>query len=75
MYGIDLERLVGTESARRLRTTGLHKLAAARLRNEGIDVGAEMTLPAAAFALGVKLREKNAQYKRIAEGLEALSKL
>lgn len=75
MYGINLERLVGAESAQRLRGTGLHKLAATRLRNEGLDVGEELTLPAAAFALGVKLREKNAQYKRIAEGLESLAKL
>lgn len=72
---INLEKLMGVETAHKLRTVGLHKLAAARLRAEGIDVPDELDLPSAVRALGTRIYEKNASYQRIVEGLIALNAL
>ena len=72
---VDLERLLRPESAHKLRTLGLHKIAAARLRAEGHDIPGDLDLKAAVQALGTNLYVKNAEYKQILEGLVSLDKL
>lgn len=54
---------------------GLHQLVAARLRNEGYKIAELSDLPQAVAIFGQKLYEKNAQYRRIIEGLCALREL
>ena len=72
---IDLERLFGKEGARRLTTTGLHKLAAARLQSEGHNVPDELDLRSAIQALGTNAYIKNAEYKNIIDGIVSLREL
>lgn len=72
---ISLEKLVGEESAARMRSAGLHKLAAARLQSEGIPVSDRFGLRDAVTALGTKLYEKNAAYKIILDGIDSLGHL
>jgi len=75
MSDISLERLVGSEAARRMRSAGLNKLAAGRLRAEGVSVSDEFGLKEAVYALGHKLYEKNAEYKSVIESIAALAAL
>lgn len=72
---IHLERLINPEAAARLRSAGLHKVAAAMARQEGFDVGPELTMRDAVTILGTKLRQKNAEWARVREGIAALNKL
>lgn len=72
---VNLEHLVGRETALKLRNLGLHKVAAARLRAEGHDVPNELDLRSAVRALGTNIFLKNAEYKRIHDGLCALEQL
>lgn len=72
---IDLERLLGKESARRLAGTGLHKLAARRLQAEGHNVPDELDLRHAIQALGTNIYIKNAEYKNIIDGIVCLREL
>ena len=72
---ITLERLLGPESAHKLRTLGLHKIAAARLRAEGHNIPGDLDIKSAIQALGTNLYMKNAEYKQILEGLVSLDKL
>lgn len=72
---INLERLVGKESAQRMRNAGLHKLAAARLQAEGHDVPDELDLRSAMQALGTNIYIKNAEYKNIVNGVVCLQEL
>lgn len=72
---VNLERLIGYESARKLRTLGLHKIAAARLRAEGHNIPGDLDLRSAVQALGTNLYTKNAEYQQILEGLISLDKL
>jgi hypothetical protein len=51
---------------------GLHHVVAARLRGEGFKVAELSDLFTAVGILGAKLYEKNAEYRRIIEGLRAL---
>jgi hypothetical protein len=69
---ISLNKLVGQESADRMRQAGLHKLAATRLRSEGIPVSDEFDLRDAVQALGTKLYTKNAEYRDILDGIQSL---
>lgn len=59
----------------KIATHGLHQIVAARLRNEGFKVAELTELPQAIAIFGQKLYEKNAQYRRIIEGLCALRDL
>jgi len=59
----------------KIATHGLHKVVAARLRSEGFKVAELAELPQAVAIFGQKLYEKNAQYRRIIEGLCALRDL
>lgn len=70
-----LNGLLGNDRARRLANSGLHKIAAARLRVEGHDVAESLDLPSAVRALGTNVFLKNAEYRSIAEGLIALRDL
>lgn len=70
-----LENLIGTEAAQKLRATGLHKLAAARLRSEGHPVEGDLGLRSAIQALGTNVYIKNAEAKRIFDGLISLDNL
>ena len=70
-----LENLIGAEAAWKLRTTGLHKLAAARLRAEGHPVEGDLDLRSAIQALGTNVYVKNAEAKRIFDGLSSLDSL
>lgn len=72
---ITLESLVGEESARRMRSAGLHKLAAARLQKEGHAIPDELNLRSAVQVLGTKLYTKNAEYKNILDGVICLKEL
>lgn len=72
---VNLEQLVGHETALKLRNLGLHKVAAARLRADGHDVPDELDLESAVRALGTNIFRKNAEYKRIHDGLQALEQL
>lgn len=54
---------------------GLHQIVAARLRAEGFKIAELSELPQAVAIFGQKLYEKNAQYRRIIEGLCALRDL
>ena len=72
---MNLEQLVGRETALKLRNLGLHKVAAARLRAEGHDVPDELDLRSAVQALGTNVFLKNSEYKRVHDGLKALEQL
>lgn len=72
---IDFKRLLGKETFERFRKTGLHKIAAARLQQEGHDVGDELDLRSAIQVMATNVYVKNAEYKSIAEGLIALDAL
>jgi hypothetical protein len=72
---INLERLLGKESAWKLRNAGLHKLAAERLRSEGHPVDGDLNLRSAIQALGTNLYIKNAEYKNIVDGIMCLGAL
>ncbi len=72
---VDLERLVGKESAQRMRDAGLHKLAAARLQSEGHAVPDELDLRSAIQAIGTNAYIKNAEYKNILDGVICLQEL
>jgi len=72
---INLDRLLGSESAYKLQTLGLHKIAAARLRAEGHSVPDSLDLRSAVQALGTNLYAKNAEYRHIFDGLLSLDRL
>lgn len=72
---INLEKLLGKESAWKLRNTGLHKLAAERLRSEGHHIDGDLNLRSAVQALGTNLYIKNAEYKNIIDGIVSLGAL
>ncbi len=72
---LTLNRVFGDERARRLAETGLHKVAAARLRFEGHDVPDSLDLRSAIQALGTNAYVKRASYKKIMEGFTALDAL
>ena len=72
---LTLNRLLGDARARRLAETGLHKVAAARLRFEGHDVPESLDLRSAIQALGTNDYRKSASFKKILEGLTALDSL
>lgn len=72
---VNLEQLVGHETALKLRNLGLHKVAAARLRAEGHKVPEELDLRSAVQALSTNIFTKNSEYKRIYDGLRALEQL
>lgn len=72
---INPAKLMSTEALNKIQGNGLHKLAAVKLRQDGIEVGDELTIDGAAYVLGRRLREKNATAKRILIGLDALSAL
>jgi len=57
------------------RSNMLEKIAIAKLRAEGFEIGDQFTLSDAVRVLGTKLYQKNAEYKRIVEGIEAFDKL
>lgn len=69
---IHLDRLMSKEAVDKLRSVGLEKVAAAMLKEEGYKVGEDVTMYDVVRALGTKLRQKNAEYTRIREGLESL---
>jgi len=54
---------------------GLHRVVAARLADEGFQIDEMSSLKTAAHVLGVKLFMKNAEYRRMAEGVESLRAL
>lgn len=72
---IDLEKLLGKESAWKMRHAGLHKLAAERLRAEGHQITGDLNLRSAVQALGTNLYIKNAEYKNIIDGVVCLNAL
>ena len=72
---INLEKLLGKESAWKIRHAGLHKLAAERLRSEGHQISGDLSLRSAIQALGTNLYIKNAEYKNIVDGITCLSAL
>ena len=72
---LTLNRLLGDDKARRLAETGLHKVAAARLRLEGHSVPESLDLRSAIQALGTNVYVKSASFKKILEGLVALDSL
>lgn len=72
---INLEKLINPEAAAKLRTVGLNKVAAAMLKQEGFKVGEELTMKDAVTVLGTKLRQKNAEWARVREGLDALKQV
>lgn len=72
---INLEKLFGKEASHRLRTIGLHKVAAARLRADGHRVPDELDIRSAVQALGTSIFQKNAEYQAIVEGIVALDGL
>lgn len=72
---LTLNRVLGDERAKRLAETGLHKVAAARLRFEGHNVPDSLDLRSAIQALGTNVYAKSASYKKILEGLTALDAL
>jgi hypothetical protein len=72
---INLEKLLGKESAWKLRNAGLHKMAAERLRSEGHSIDGDLNLRSAIQALGTNLYIKNAEYKNIIDGLVCLGAL
>lgn len=73
---VDLYKFMSPEAVHTLRTTGLHKIAAAleKVAN-GRDVGDEINLPVAVRLLGQRIFEKRAQSRQIASGLYALKTL
>lgn len=73
---VNLDKLMSPENAAKLRTLGLHKVAAARLGMEGWQLPqGELDLRSAVQILGTHIYEKNAEYRQIAEGLIALRSL
>lgn len=72
---INLEKLINPEAAAKLRSVGLHKVAAAMAKQEGFKVGEELTMRDAVTVLGTKLRQKNAEWARVRVGLDALNKV
>lgn len=72
---IDLSKLMSKEAAARLRESGLHKIAAAMLRQEGVKVGEEITMADVVQHIGTKLRQKNAEWSRVHQGLQALKNI
>lgn len=72
---VNLDLLISPEAASRLRSAGLHKVAAAMLKNEGFKVAEELTMKDVVTALGIKLRQKNAEYTRIREGFASMRAL
>jgi hypothetical protein len=72
---ININKLMKKEALDKIRAVGLHKLAAARLKLENIDVGDELDLQKTAYVLGRKLREKNAVANRVISGLIAMREL
>ena len=75
MIPVKLENLIHPEAAARLKTAGMHKVAAALLNNEGFSIGEELTIKQAVAVLGFKLRQKNAEWARIHESLSSLASL
>ena len=72
---VKLNHLLGDEAAKKLAHTGLHKIAAARLRAEGHQIPEELDLRSAIQALGTNLFLKNAEYKVILDGILATHEL
>lgn len=54
---------------------GLHVAVGKRLQQEGYKVASVGDLPTAIRVLGTKIYEKNAEYRRIIEGLQSLRQL
>lgn len=75
MAEIRLNDLIGDEQAKKLAAARLHRVVAARLRKEGHDVSGDLDIHSAVRALGTNIFLKNAEYKRIAEGLASMAKL
>lgn len=72
---VDLTKLMSCDALDRIKSSGLHKLAAKKLEQEGINVGDTLDLKKTAYVLGRKLREKNARSLHIVAGLKALKAL
>jgi hypothetical protein len=62
------------ELREKIASGGLNRLVTARLNAEGYKL-AELDLPTAMAILGMKIYEKNAQYRRIIGGLKALQEV
>ncbi len=54
---------------------GLHRVVGARLAQEGFKLSEMVDLKTAVQVLGTKLYEKNAEYRRIVEGIASLRAL
>jgi len=54
---------------------GLGPVVAARLRHEGFKIAEEFDIRTAMAILGQKIYEKNAEYRRVIDGLQALRQL
>ena len=65
-------RFLSPDTIQKITSGNLHKIAANLVKAEGYDVGSEMTLPGAVSVLGAKLRQKNAEYQRIAEAINTI---
>jgi hypothetical protein len=59
----------------KIASQGLHKVLAERLRKEGHDVSEVGDLATAVRLLGERIYEKNAEYRRIFEGIAALEEV
>ena len=67
---IDLDLLMSPEAVHRLKSAGLHKVAAALHRvDTGEDIGEEMTLEKAAELIARKAFLKRASHQKITAGL------
>jgi hypothetical protein len=73
MINIDLNKLISPVAVAKLRSAGLHKVAAALAKTEGFKTAEEINMADAVTILGAKIRYKNASYARIKEGLDALA--
>lgn len=59
----------------KIATQGLHRVVAERMRKEGHDVAEIADFPTAIRLLGTLIYEKNAEYRRIIEGIAALKEV
>ncbi len=59
----------------KIASQGLHKVLAERLRKEGHAVSEVGNLTIAVRLLGERIYEKNAEYRRIFEGIKALEEV
>jgi hypothetical protein len=72
---IDLSKIIGPEAISVLTGGNLHKVAAELSRENGIDIGPEMTLEGAVASIGAQAFMKNAELQAIFEGLTSLHEL